>query len=132
MTRHRYGWSDRFLDQHHRTFGREVCCLRGSFVQQYLSHNASTPLSLSSYFSEHYDRDATCPETAGFNFILFAPKSSKSSGLEYEVALLTNHGACGPLEYRSISSADECHNGGISNPIDGSLIDGISPTQLVP
>ncbi|KAF8342861.1 uncharacterized protein EI90DRAFT_3030487, partial [Cantharellus anzutake] len=61
---------------------------RGSFVQQYLSHNGSTPLSLSSYLSEHYDGDATCPETGGFNFVLFAPKSSKSSGSEYEAALL--------------------------------------------
>ncbi|KAF8342859.1 uncharacterized protein EI90DRAFT_3030480, partial [Cantharellus anzutake] len=100
---------------------------RGLFVQQYLSHNGSTPLYLFSYLSEHYDRDTARPETGGFNFILFAPKSSKSSGLEYEAALLTNHGACGPLEYRSIS-ADECHNGGISNAIDGSPIDGLGRT----
>ncbi|KAF8324778.1 uncharacterized protein EI90DRAFT_3074623 [Cantharellus anzutake] len=109
--------------------GKKHTVSRGSFAQQYLSHNEGTQLSLLGYLSEHYDGDATHLKTAGFNFTLFAPKPSRSSsGLEYEAALLTNHGARGPLAYRSISSADECHCGGISNAVDGSPVDGLGRT----
>ncbi|KAF8334735.1 NRDE protein-domain-containing protein [Cantharellus anzutake] len=107
--------------------GKKFAVSRGSFAQEYLSHHDSTPSPLLRYLSEHYDGDTTHLESAGFNFTLFAPKPSRSSGWEYEAALLTNHGGHGRLTYRPIS-ADECHCGGISNAIDGSPVDGLGQT----
>jgi len=97
---------------------------RGSLAQHYLACSYPTSLPLLQYLEENYDEEKKHLETAGFNFVLFSPKSSASSHFEYEAALLTNHCAGGPLAYRSIS-ASECRCGGISNAIDGSPVDGL-------
>ncbi len=96
---------------------------RGSLAQHYLACSYPTSIPLLQYLKENYDEEKKHLETAGFNFVLFSPKSS-ASHFEYEAALLTNHCAQGPLAYRSIS-ASECRCGGISNAIDGSPVDGL-------
>jgi len=103
-------------------------CSRGRITQQYLACSYPTSQSLIQYLKENYDEEKKHLGTAGFNCVLFSPKSLASSRFEYESALLTNHGAQGPLEYRSISSPSEFHSGGISNAIDGSPVDGLGHT----
>lgn len=56
---------------------------------------------------------------SGFNLLLLSPSSQHGAqSLNYDAALVTNHGAGGAIESRPLTSAERS-TGGISNGVDG-------------
>lgn len=56
---------------------------------------------------------------AGFNLLLLSPRNhSESKSLEFDASFVTNHGAGGTIDYRSLTS-EERSVGGMTNGVDG-------------
>jgi uncharacterized protein with NRDE domain len=86
---------------------------RGHLISSYLL--ADPTRSLSDELRTFGQMDA---KFAGFNLLLLSPLLRESHALSFDAALVTNHGAGGVIQSRSLSPGERLV-GGMSNGVDG-------------